>query len=454
MQNHFLQGLVSLPRASAFDPRIAKTGETPRTEGDDGKLYVKLDSRDQHRFHVLTDEQMDEEKCRNDTIKAVLAKSTGGLRPSSAPSGSKSRPNAAHTTNITAAKASPGRPPTGVRQHAARTNSSSSGSSSSKSNGGSGATTVAATIPTITEIFDADAPNNAMEALKTDYEHNLDVIDQLYKEKRSLESRVRSLEFQADYPHSRAMISGAQDLRTSSSAALSAFSAASPTKARGRGISVEPVRRSRDFSPVVTVVDALHLKNEQNRGVIHRLAAEKRELKSRARHLEMQILHPWGTKQGIRHAAAGYGLVVDGDGDTLRCIAKHSQSAPTSPTHARPSPPTRTRLSASCEVKLQGEDPEGIHWEVHVDPTTAEVYYYNAKTGQIQLERSVGPQATRAMSTEPPKVFEISSQLQVDLLIFKQRQIDMKVREDQSRYEQKEYEDFVSDRFLKVRYEE
>jgi hypothetical protein len=204
------------------------------------------------------------------------------------------------------------------------------------------------------------------------------------------------------------------------------------------------------------VVNALQLKNDQNRDVIDRLAAEKRELEGRAHTLERQIQHP-GVSKPSRFAVVGYDLEVDEEGVVGRRPLGRPKSAPSSPTR----PATRLLTSASCEMGGEGApdtdtDPEGLHWEIHVDPTTAEVYYYNTKTGQVQAEaggESKGARvATRSTSTERSnKVFEISSQLQVDLLKFKQRQIEIKMREDKSRLEQKKHEDLVSDRYLKVR---
>ena len=210
------------------------------------------------------------------------------------------------------------------------------------------------------------------------------------------------------------------------------------------------------------VVDALHLKNEQNRSVIDRLAAEKRKLESRAHHLEKQILHPEAAskERGARFAWEEYDFEVDQDGEPVPRSLMRPQSAPSSPVHLKRAP-ALTCQSASVEVGSAAEDPEGLHWEIHVDPATAQVYYYNSKTGRIQVvekekgrsqaDGSHGP-TVRSFSAgkERPKVFEISSQLQVDLLRFKQRQIEMKMREDKQRLKQKKHEKFVSDRYLKV----
>ena len=352
---------MTLPRKSGFDSRVAKTSESQRSLGGDGKLYMMDDRHDQQRFHILSDVELEDEKRRSMEIKDALVKSVGRSRPNSGSSSSSSSSAAASRYSTTKLPQSPVPSPVKSSQHSP---------SSSSRYAISSATTKTATVdhpsirrsiekpPTgIAERSQTDpttATPAGLDSLKTQYEANLNVIDQLYKDKTHLEHRVKSLEFQREHPNSRAMIPGAEDLRpgnvhvikpsatakTSSSSASSAAlssskttTASSPSSSRGRptGFATsDATRRSRERSPVATVMDALQLKHEQNVQVIEKLTEEKLQLENKARSLALVIVngepkdsntphhhHNLGvnTSHSHRFAVEGHDLEVDGDGD-------------------------------------------------------------------------------------------------------------------------------------------
>ena len=335
--------------------------------------------------------------------------------------------------------------------------------------------------------------------LRSKYEENLGVIDQLYEEKRALEARVRSLDHQARHPHSRALLPGAEDLRRSgrhsaaffdSSAspspsasttlpprdpqrsgeypgtgtrtviadpAAGAYTATatapgrpmsadraslrqswapSPTAAQTRDAATGPpvVRQSRDLSPagrshmspVATVMEALKLKHEQNIEVIERLHREKRSLESKARSLEMQILH--GTSpdddraqhKARRFHVEGHDLEADGEGGDDR---HYSEEQKGDDGHVQRRPMS-TYGSSSNNVR--GSRGEGL------------------PRGGVRGSRSLSADSWRSGS------FDISPQLQADQERYLQRIHESKRREEERRREQKLHEDAVADRFLKV----
>ena len=128
----------------------------------------------------------------------------------------------------------------------------------------------------------------------------------------------------------------------------------------------------------------------------------------------------------------------------------------------------------------QYDDPKGLHWESHIDPTTNAMYHFNTRTGEAkgynpEVEgRPLEPQAMegrgeaatrRSVSADrsqhhatktnngsgtPIRVFEISSQLQLDQMKFKRRVYESKQREDDLRVEQQKYEDQTNERYLRA----
>ena len=145
--------------------------------------------------------------------------------------------------------------------------------------------------------------------------------------------------------------------------------------------------------------------------------------------------------------------------------------------------------SSSSSSGGQYEDPEGLHWELHIDLTTNAMYHFNTRTGEAkvyhpevggrplepQIEMTEGQgetsttrrsasadhrtnhhhQATKstARSSTPQsqtRVFEISSQLQLDQMKFKRRVYESKQREDDVRVEQQKYEDEINERYLRA----
>ena len=117
--NHHLQGMVLKPRANTIDPRIAKTGELKRSKGDDGKLYMMLDKKDWNRYHVLSDQEVEEEHRRSIEIEKAVIKSTGRIRPHSASSPNRYRSHNSSHNSPTASSVSPLRP----RPHSANDSS-------------------------------------------------------------------------------------------------------------------------------------------------------------------------------------------------------------------------------------------------------------------------------------------------------------------------------------------
>ena len=354
MQNHVLQTFVTLPRKSGFDPRVAKTSEAQRSFGGDGKLYMMADQHDQKRFHILSEAELEDEKRRSIEIKDALVKSVGRSRPSSTSSSS-----AASRYSTNKLSQSPAPSPVKSSQHSP--SSSSRYSTSSATTKSTATTTAAVDHPSIRKSIEAPtgiaersqidpitATSAGLDSLKTQYEENLNVIDQLYKDKTSLEHRVKSLEFQREHPHSRAMIPGAEDLRpanvhvikSSSSAGAGALSssfsegnktttASSPSSSRGRptgSIPSDTTRRSREKSPIATVMDALQFKHEQNLQVIEKLTEEKQLLESKARNLALVIVngepkdlpsphyHNLHMNSGQKFGVEGHDLEGDEDG--------------------------------------------------------------------------------------------------------------------------------------------
>ena len=290
MSNHHLQGMVLKPRANSVDPRIAKTGELKRSKGEDGKHYMMLDKKDWNRYHVLSDQEVEEEYRRSIEIEKAVIKSTGRIRPHSASSAgryhshnSPLRPHSAndsshshinqpqiqyirdadHTRGISPNRSSHSihhplqQQDRGIAMadnnnnhhynytHPQQTHHNHRHSADNLSH------TNAATIASSSSLQPASttrmayepppqyrytSPNNqghqrqvqqthqqqqhhdlydnhdnhnnthsnsssspvilTMGALRAKYEQNLDVIEQLYREKRSLEDRVRSLDYQ------------------------------------------------------------------------------------------------------------------------------------------------------------------------------------------------------------------------------------------------------------------
>ena len=403
MQNHILQTFVTLPRKSGFDPRVAKTGEAQRSLGGDGKLYMMLDQHDQKRFHILSEDELEDEKRRSIEIKDALIKSVGRSRPNSASSSSSSS-GAASRYSTTKLSQSPAPSPVKSSQHSPSSSSRYPVASATTRASAAAATTTttvdhprtrSSVKPSIgiaeTETSQTDPTTTTpagLDTLKTQYEQNLNVIDQLYKDKTQLEHRVKSLEFQREHPTSRAMIPGAEDLRpanahvktsataktsSSSSAALSSSSsttASSPSSSRGRPgtlVSSDATRRSRERSPVATVMDALQFKHEQNLQVIAQLTEEKQQLESKAHSLALVIVqgeqkdvnshhhHNLSMNTSHRFAVEGHDLEGEDDGDDdelIDGIPVDRTNQPTSeqksdhqPRSKRPqSAPTRTSL--------------------------------------------------------------------------------------------------------------
>ena len=290
--NHHLQGMVLKPRASTMDPRIAKTGELKRSKGDDGKLYMMLDKKDWNRFHVLSDQEVEEEQLRSIEIEKAVIKSTGRIRPHSASSPSRYQSPTATATSISPLRTRPhsandssnnnqsqmqhsrstnhnigmsphrsstqhSQPQQGMgiamtdnhhhnyhhthpqqqtqQRHSAEnlqshTNNHSTVGSSPQyrytSPNNQRQTRGQQTQQPQQQQYqqqqyqrdDGDIHNNnnhnhptsssssspvvlTMGALRAKYEQNLDVIEQLYREKRSLEDRVRSLDYQVTQNH-------------------------------------------------------------------------------------------------------------------------------------------------------------------------------------------------------------------------------------------------------------
>ena len=324
--------------------------------------------------------------------------------------------------------------------------------------------------------------------LRSKYEENLGVIDHLYEEKRALEARVRSLDHQARHPNSRAVMPGAEDVRRSGrhsagfdtlAASLSPSASLLPprgpqrsgeytgivaaaattgrpmsadraglrqswapshagTQTRDAAAGVPVVRQSRDLSPagrshmspVATVMEALKLKHEQNMEVIERLHREKRSLESKARSLEMQILH--GTSPSEERAlqqkqqrarqfsVEGHDLEADGDGDDQYYSDERKGEGGRGHSQRRPS-------------------------STHDNARSSRGGGAGPQRGGVRGSRSLSADSWRSGS------FEISPQLQADQERYLQRIHESKRREEELRREQKLHEDAVAERFLKVR---
>ena len=78
--NHQLQNRITGPRESTADARVAKTHETVRSTGRDGKLYNKVSTEDTGKFHVLDEEALKVEERKNSELKRAIQLTTGGSK--------------------------------------------------------------------------------------------------------------------------------------------------------------------------------------------------------------------------------------------------------------------------------------------------------------------------------------------------------------------------------------
>ena len=180
----FMQSLVIQPRSG--HTRVAKTDTSQRTIGGDGKLYKLVDSSDEHKFRIMSEEDMLLEARKAQDIAATIRSTKKVIkngtrqvkRATQSPNKEQRIENKKWRQTVDSIKqapvvspaSSPTKPIVKVHEPIAKVVSMDE----------------PAVVP--------DALLKAMTLLQTKYEKNLEVIDILFQEKKQMEEKVSRLE--------------------------------------------------------------------------------------------------------------------------------------------------------------------------------------------------------------------------------------------------------------------
>ena len=297
--NHHLQGMVLKPRASTIDPRIAKTGELKRSKGEDGKLYMMLDKKDWNRFHVLSDQEVEDEYRRSIEIEKAVIKSTGRIRPHSASSPGRYQSHSSPATSVS---------PLRTRPHSANDNTSSSNNNQPHLQYRQRTNNTMGMSPNRSHthhpqhqqgmgIAMADNNNNNnhnyhhTHPQQTNHRHNLSRTSAIGSSQPT--NKTHSYEPPPQYRYTSPDNQGQRNVQQTSQQQQQhdLYDNHNTTISSNNNNHTHP---SSSSSPVVLTMGALRAKYEQNLDVIEQLYREKRVLEDRVRSLDYQV-HPYDT---------------------------------------------------------------------------------------------------------------------------------------------------------------
>lgn len=201
MEASDLQFMFSAPRdKKAGDPRVAANFHATKDVGEDGKLYMLVSEDDRTKFKVLDDSQLNDESKRNESLRATLQ---AALKSSSEKLDSHGFPRRQRTTSKSPSH-SPRRtlsPSYTNSVHRRNTSSSPSHDATIHNEAFNRAAEDLSNTIGDTTLLNPEMSSEAkllaaINALQKKYLDNLGVVENVFKEKKQTEERLRSLESQ------------------------------------------------------------------------------------------------------------------------------------------------------------------------------------------------------------------------------------------------------------------